>query len=106
MPAPTTMVADEPSINSTAAIPMTRISSTTASSARSTTPTLATPAGCQFRPGSGRRAGSGASGRPPRREDGGVRSFDPDQLSWLVQPLTDAGLELEGIRRLLFRLCF
>jgi hypothetical protein len=35
-----------------------------------------------------------------------VRSLDRDQLTWLVQPLVDAGVELGEIRRLLFRLCF
>jgi hypothetical protein len=44
------------------------------------------------------------SGRPARSEY--VRSLGRDQLDWLIQPLQEAGVEPEEIRRLLFRLCF
>jgi hypothetical protein len=35
-----------------------------------------------------------------------VGSLSPEQLYWIVEPLVDAGLELEQIRVLLFRLGF
>ena len=47
-----------------------------------------------------------ASGTAPAAEDTRVGPFAPDQCRWLIAPLLEAGLDLERIRTLVFRLGF
>ena len=47
-----------------------------------------------------------ASVQAPGTESTGVGSFAPEQCRWLIAPLLDAGLDLERIRTLVFRLGF
>ena len=75
-----------------------RLASTTAPHGGVAEPAPATRTGWSAR--------TSASGTAPAAEGTRVGPFAPDQCRWLIAPLLEAGLDLERIRTLVFRLGF
>jgi hypothetical protein len=52
------------------------------------------------------RGDGGASTRAAPGEANDVGSFAPEQCQWIVEPMVEAGLDLDRIRGLVFRMAF